>query len=68
MLQWLRESFVEEYTTKGGEKKPRPGRRGAGCRKLMLPESENALRKVIAYYEKTGKIMPWAPQVEQPLR
>jgi len=62
----LRESFVEEYRTKKGEKKLRLRRRGAGCHKAMLPESESGLRKEIAYYLAKGRIKRYARRLSNP--
>lgn len=62
----LRESFVEEYATKKGEKKLRLKRHGAGCHKVMLPESESGLRKEIAYYLAKGRVAPSARRLNDP--
>lgn len=65
-LQRLRESFVEQYMTKKGKKKLRLKRHGAGCHKLMLPETENSLRKEIAYYFATGNMKRYARRLSNP--
>jgi hypothetical protein len=66
MLEQLRSSFIEEITTKKGIKKKRLKRRGAGCHKVMLSESETALMNELAYYQRTGKIVPSARRLSNP--
>ena len=64
-LRRMRDRFVEEYVNKKGETNLRLRRRFL-YQKVMAPESENALRKEIAYYQKTGKIMPRARRLNNP--
>ena len=66
MLRRLRRSFLEVRKNKKGEKKVRFKHHGAGCYKLMLPESETGLRKEIAYYIAKGKICPSALRLSNP--
>lgn len=66
MLKQLRRRFVESYVTKKGEKRKRFKRRGAGCHKLMLAESEDALLKEIAYYQAHGVTRPSTRRLNNP--
>lgn len=66
MLKQLRRRFVESYVTKKGEKRRRMKRRGAGCRKILLAESEDVLLKEIAYYQRRGVIVPSARRLNNP--
>lgn len=47
-------------------KKKRRLRRRFLYQKVMLPETDNALRREIAYFEKTGKITPSARRLNNP--
>jgi hypothetical protein len=64
-LRRMRDCFAEEYVTRKGEIKLRLRRR-FGHQKALLPESDNALRKEIAYFRKTGRIMPRARRLNNP--
>lgn len=64
-LRRVRHRFTEEYVNKKGEKKLRLRRRLL-YQKAMLPETDNALRKEIAYFEKKRKIRPWARRLNNP--
>ena len=73
-LHKLRESFLKGYSTKKDKTLPpwlRPRRRrikryGAGCRKKMLPETEEHLQKEIDYYLSTNEIHPTARRLQNP--
>jgi len=64
-LRRMRDRFIEEYVTRKGEKKLRLRRRLL-YQKAMLPETDNALRKEIAFYEATDKIRPRARRINNP--
>lgn len=64
-LRQMRHSFMEEYVTKKGQTKLRLRRRFI-YQKVMLPETDNALNKEIAYFKKTGKIAPSARRINNP--
>ena len=64
-LRRVRHRFMEEYVNKKGEKKLRLRRRLL-YQKAMLPETDNALRKEIAHFEKKRKIRPWARTINNP--
>jgi len=66
LLKQLRRRFLESYVTKKGKKRKRIKRRGAGCRKLLLPESEGALLKEIAYCQAHGVTRPSTRRVSNP--
>lgn len=65
-VRQLRKSFREVYRNKKGKRKWRVKRRGAGCTKAMLPESDGALRCEILYYKLTDKIRASARRLNNP--
>lgn len=64
-LRQVHHRFMEEYVNKKGEKKLRLRRRLL-YQKAMLPETDNALRKEIAYFQKKRKIHPRARRINNP--
>ncbi len=66
MVQWLRGRLAAEHTSPDGQKTLRLKRRAPGCSKAMPPESENGLRKEMAYYEAKGRIVPSARRLDNP--
>ncbi len=66
LFKQLRERFLEVVRTKDGKKKKRIKRRGAGCQKALLSENDHGLLHEIAYYRRTGRIVPSARRVSDP--
>jgi len=75
-LRRLRRSFGKEVFKTKKDKKLPPKRRakiwrlkyhGAGCHKVMLPETEKGLRKEIAYYLAKNKVAPAARRLHNPI-
>jgi hypothetical protein len=65
VLKHIRGRFVETCTTKSGLR-TRMKRHGAGCSKVLLGESEDVLIKEIAFFERTGAIIPSARRINHP--
>jgi hypothetical protein len=66
LLDQLRKRFLDPHGPQNPEQRQRIKRSGAGCRMILLPENDEALKKEIAYFQARGVVIPSARRVSNP--